>query len=358
MLIQDVETFLSYSLDERCESKEEMSFEAINSLNDLHLIDRFKICINDSKDSIIDKMKFAKRDLDYDSLKEKLQGTSLELYTIFLIKYQNQYISAQEAKKYVAEMLYKNYRDKHLEEIRYTDLLLFIQDKLDLSYGINITFTNVSRKKKEIRDCEYLKYIFDATKQYYIDKEYNTFNPTYDEALEKLRNPLFVSDLEQAYSSKKIDKNKIDIENIPNEVVEYFRNSITIKKEINEELLIAKKEKLEGYLKILEEAINPGRKFINQQVARFALNLSYLIRLERFIKQDEVDNIFDMKFMNKDLELIYDYVLFWGMKNKEDIGSGYTNVDNWIKTYKRQNPDSRNNINVKRINELRRKLRE
>lgn len=356
MLIDNVEILLAYMLEK---NKTVMvdTFVDINNFQDLSLSKRLKLCLNDREDSVIDKMKYEKRNLNYSELKAILFGTSLESFFDLLIEYHNKYESAQEAKKYIAELLYKNYRDNYSEEIKYTELLLFIEEKLGKSYGIDITFKNSSLKKIEIRDDEYLKYIYEATNKFYIDKGYNNLYLTHEEALDKLRKPLFVKDLKQAYEKCGLDQSLIDINNIPEEVIDYYSKTVYLKREVDRNFLIAKINDLHSRLKVFEETVNPGRKFINQEVSRYALNLSYLIRLERFITQDKVDNIFDMKLINKDLKLIYEYVLFWGMKKKEDIGSGYNNVDNWIRKYKELTPDAKNNINVIRINQLRAAIR-
>jgi hypothetical protein len=357
MLIENVEFLLSKFL-EKSETIMKETFIDVNSIEDLSLSKRLELCLNDRDDSYINKMKYEKRkNFNYYDFNDKFKKTILQPYIVLLVEYHNQYISAQEAKKYIAELLYKNYRDEHLDEIKYTELLLFIQEKLGKSYGIDITFKNSSLKKLEIRDGEYLKYIYDATKQFYLDKGFNNLYLTHEEALETLRQPIFVEDLKDAYEQCGLDPSLVDIDNIPAQVVDYYSKSVYTKKEVDKNFLTAKKNDLENRLKVFEETINPGRKFINQQVSRFALNLSYLIRLKRFIEQDEVNDIFDMKVKNEDLKLIYEYVLFWGMKNKEDIGSGYTNVDNWIKTYKKLNPEARNNVNVLRINQLRATIR-
>ena len=342
---------------EEIEKLNKISFQEIINLDDIDLVSRFILCLFEEKDELLLDMVYDNGEFDYQEFYEKFKDTAIKPFLHLLFEYQNLYFSLQEAKKELAETLYKNYRDAKIEQLKFTNLLLFIHEKLDLSYGINISFTNSSRKKIEIRDSEYLKYIYNSTIQFYVEKEFNYSNLTYDEAYDTLRSPIYKDNLIIAYETNGYKRAEIDIDNIPKSVIEYFAQTIARKRDVNYDFLIAKKREIENTLQVHKKNANPGRKFINQEVARIVLNVSYLIRLERFIYQDEYDTIFDMKFKNEDLELLYEYVLFWGLKSKEDIGSGFTNVDNWIKNYKKLNENSNSNINVIRINQLRNAIR-
>jgi hypothetical protein len=342
---------------EEIEKLNKISFQEIKNLDDIGLVSRFILCLFEDKDELLLEMDYVNSKYDFEEFYDKFKNTSLKPFLQLLFEYQNLYFSLKEAKEQLAETLYKNYKDSKIEQLKFTNLLLFIHEKLDLSYGINLSFTNSSRKKIEIRDSEYLKYIYNATIQFYVEKEFNLSDLTNDEAYEMLRRPIYNDDLIIAYETKGYNRSEIDIDNIPKNVIEYFAQTIARKRDVNYDFLIAKKREIENSLQILKKDANPGRKFINQEVARIVLNVSYLIRLERFIFQDEFNCIFDMKFKNEDLELLYEYVLFWRLKSKEDIGSGFTNVDNWIKNYKKLNENSKSNINVYRINQLRNAIR-
>jgi hypothetical protein len=335
------------------EKLNKISFQEIKNLDDIDLVSRFILCLFEEKDEILLDMVYDNSEYDYQEFYEKFKNTSLKPFLHLLFEYQNLYFSLKEAKEQLAETFHKNYRDANIDQLKFTNLLLFIHEKLDLSYGINISFMNSSRKKIEVRDSEYLKYIYNATIQYYIEKEFNYSDLSFEEAYEMLRSPNYKDDLIIAYETNGYKRADIDIDNIPNSVIEHFAQTIARKRDVNYDFLIAKKREIENTLQVFKKDANPGRKFINQEVARIVLNVSYLIRFERFILQDEYDNIFDMKFKNEDLELLYEYVLFWGLKSKDDIGSGFTNVDNWIKSYKKLNENSKSNINVNRINQLR-----
>lgn len=275
------------------------------SLNDFTLTQILNICMKDSTTTKFDDLTYSLRDLDYDYFRSILKGTSLEVFSEELINFQNEYFRKQEIKDKIIDILNQKYVETYREQLKFTELLIFLIEKGKGKYGIDISFADASKNKKIIRDNEYLQYIIKATKEYYVSKKYNYTQLTYDEALAKLQNPIFRKDLEDSYAITNQDVSNIDINNIPHQVVEYFAHSIITPRDITEDLLREIKRDNEEIVKNFEVKKNPGRQALNLPVGRLSLNLSYLIRLDRFIKQDEVNDIYQLKIKNEDLELIY-----------------------------------------------------
>lgn len=354
---ENEELFLEYALNKDKSTKVfTYNLDGIKSLEDISLIDRLKICLVGDVYYLY-QLIYTSKDIDYNHFSDILKGSSLFPYLDLLVEYQNLYFCNIETKEDVAKSLNENYRDVSKEEILFSKLLLHINEKLNLSYGINITFTNSSKKKIDIRNNDYLQYIYDATVKFYEDKGYNSQQLNRKEALKMMKKPIFRDDLIYSYKENGLPISNIDIKNIPESVIETFAGSITTQRKVTSDFLKAKISDSEQMLAACEKRAKVGRKYINKQIAIFVLNLSYLIRFDEFIHQNTYDDIFDMKIKNEELSLLFEYVTFWGMKNSEDIASGYNNVDNWIRKVKSSNPELRYSVNVTTINNIRTTIR-
>ena len=75
-----------------------------------------------------------------------------------------------------------------------------------------------------------------------------------------------------------------------------------------------------------------GAKPKNDSVASLAERLSYLIRLNRFLNQNEVNDISKFSISNKDCRLIHDYlVIFKLIPNQRERNNTTTTPENYIK---------------------------
>ena len=75
-----------------------------------------------------------------------------------------------------------------------------------------------------------------------------------------------------------------------------------------------------------------GAKPKNDSVASVAERLSYLIRLKRFLNQNEVNDISKFSISNKDCRLIHDYlVIIQLIPNQRERNNTTTTPENYIK---------------------------
>ena len=310
---------------------------------------RFKMCFykGDEHFSSLDNDSI-NDSYNYEKLIDILKENDLDVYSDLLINYQNNFFNYFEAESVV----YKLQDEIHgiiIKENNYTSLLKFLLENNDSNWGIKINFTNSNGDKITIRDKDVSNMIYDAFKSFYISLEMNKRPFTFEEAKEYLENPGNFDELEVAYNKyysigTEDVQEYIDNYKIPTEVIQYFKENTLKECMINKEFLDFTSKELENSMKNIKPKV--GRKIENIYNGELALDLSYLIRFQRFVLQDEYDNIYDMPILVKDLELIYKYFEFWGFENlkskssneknvSKELKSGYMNVSSWIEKYKK-----------------------
>jgi len=335
---------------------------------------RFKMCFfkGDEHFSSLENASL-KDSYNYGILRDILIENDLDVYCDLLIDYQNNLFDYFETESVVYKLL-DEIHGINIKENTYTRLLKFLYENIDSNWGIKINFTNLNGTKIDIRDKEVSNIIFDAFKSLYIRLEMNKRPFTFEQAKEYLEHPGNFQELVEAYdtyySIGEDDSEYVDSENIPTEVIQYFMDNTLNECMINKEFLEVRSKELESSI----EGIKPksGRKIENIYQGELALDLSYLIRFQRFVLQDEFENIYDMPISVKDLELIYEYFEFWGFENlkiktsaekvsRKELKSGYMNVSAWIVKYKNSRgkkfEDIVPNLNEIEINKYRKIVR-
>lgn len=323
--------------------------------------ERFRMCLHKGDYHFTANEDTILRDsYDYDSLKEFLKGSKLEPYGDLLIQYQNKFYDYKDTESEIYDEFREIINDKKQED-KFTNLLIFMNEYKDTNWGLNITFTNISNKKFDIRDNDLTNTIYELITYLYSETGMNKTKLTIDEAKELLIKPEYFDDLKYYYEECGFEHENIDINNIHEVVLKSFAESVSKEREVNDDFLIIKRKQLDKEM----EAIKPktGRKLENSTLGELAHDLSYLIRFERFVIQDEVEHIYDYKIENADLKLIYKYFNFWDLKtlksnvkNKEDnsdreLKSGFINVSTWISKHKAKRGKNFNDI-TPNINEI------
>lgn len=306
--------------------------------------ERFRMCMNkgDYHFTANDDA-FLRDSYDYGILAELLKKSELEPYIDFLIQYQNKLYDYKETESEIHGKL-RNIINDIKQEDKFTNLLIFLNDYKDTNWGLNIAFTNVYNTKIEIRDSKITKCFFEAVSNLYSELNMNRTRLTIEEAKNELMKPEFIDDLKELNLKCGFQHEDIDINNIPDAVLNDYAESISTEREINAEFFKTKRQELNVYMDQIKP--KPGRKRENIDLGELALDLSYLIRFQRFVLQDDVEHIYDYEISNNDLKLIFNYLNFWDLKtlkrnvkNKDEnsdreLKSGYINVSSWINSYK------------------------
>lgn len=309
--------------------------------------ERFKMCfykgdeyLNPIGNSNIDYK------LGYEELYKLLKDNELESYCDLLINYQNtlfEYFSVENTFRSIVSEIHAN----NSKEFKYVELLKFLYDNVESNWGVNIILTNNKGSRLEIRDKKVTSALIGSMKTLFtlLDMNRRPFN--YDEAIEYLKNPTNLDIVIKNYNMNsmkdEIKYENINIDNLPEELIQYLIDNFLNEKMINSTFINERYNELTTELE--NNKPKKGRKIENSYFGELALNLSYLIRFQRFVLQDEVEHIYDMPISKKDLELIYKYFEFWGIENlriksgnengaKKELKSGYMNVSAWIVKYK------------------------
>ena len=104
------------------------------------------------------------------------------------------------------------------------------------------------------------------------------------------------------------------------------------------------------YNKLVQLEIKTGAKPKNDKTAQFAERLSYLIRLDDFLKQTEIANFEKYSIRNKDYKLIYKILVFFEFIKELDNSDNTTTPESYIKALINNYRKNRKKHYVKRKN--------
>lgn len=318
-----------------------------NFYNKSTVIERFKMCFYKGEDVFFSIEEAYPNDFyNYELLRTLIANSELEAYFDLLVDYQINlfdYFAVENSLYNLLDEINAN-RNK---EFNYTKFLKFLYDNIESNWGVKVSLSNLKGERVEIRDEYVTKAILTSIKHLYFRLDMQRRPFTYDEAKEYLQNPTNLEELVINYNANnitgKFDKEHIDVENIPEILIKHLQDNYLNEKEITRFFINERYEELK-----ISKDFNkpkPGRKIENSYFGELALDLSYLIRFQRFVLQDEFENIYNMPISVKDLQLIYNYFEFWGienlkktpkkeMKGNNQLKSGYMNVSAWIVKHK------------------------
>ena len=168
---------------------------------------------------------------------------------------------------------------------------------------------------------------FDSSKsQYESQKEWDEYS-----VLMKVEKKIIEQTIDKEAIYNRVENGLLDLQNEEYadifDLLELYQSSFIVKEEITLEWL----ENRMKYLGIIK-AKKAGAKPKNDLLASKAEHFSYLIRLRRFINQDEYDDIEKFPISNADCRLIYDCFVFLGHL-EDNIGkNNSTKPENYIRS--------------------------
>lgn len=168
---------------------------------------------------------------------------------------------------------------------------------------------------------------FDNTKsQYEFQKEWDEYN-----VLMKIEKKLIEQTIDTEVIYNRVEKGLLDLQNEEYadifELIEHYQGSFIVKEEITLEWL----ENRMKYLGIIK-AKKAGAKPKNDLLASKAEHFSYLIRLRRFINQNEYTDIEKFPISNADCRLIYECFVFFGYLEDQVGKYNSTKPENYIRS--------------------------
>jgi hypothetical protein len=170
-----------------------------------------------------------------------------------------------------------------------------------------------------------------------LNKDYLSYDEAKDEIL-KLKDIEWIENWLEKYLTENdminynnlefsIDINKPE-EYIDNDMINMYSEEHFAKKEITVEFLYH----LYDQIKNDKRKKKAGAKPKNDNIASLAERLSYLIRLKRFLSQNEYHDISRYTIKNMDCRLIHDYLVFFGLiQNQKERKNTTTSPENYIK---------------------------
>ena len=170
-----------------------------------------------------------------------------------------------------------------------------------------------------------------------LNKDYLSYDEAKDEIL-KLKDVEWIEDWLEKYLTENNMMNynnlefSIDINNpeeyIDNDMINMYSEEHFADKEITVEFLYH----LYDQIKNDKRKKKAGAKTKNDNIASLAERLSYLIRLKRFLNQNEYFDISRYTIKNKDCRLIHDYLVFFGLiQDQKERKNTTTSPENYIK---------------------------
>ena len=235
-------------------------------------------------------------------------------------------------------------KEKKADNLELTNLLIFLLEENE--NGINVNFkSNLLNKSFNTKSNFLLKSIIDVLKNEYVTRKLNEVNLTDEEAeLELLaaEDRYWVREYMSRFSNIHYiheggcfyfeeydiytDEDNIQ-EYITTDMIEDYADEHYKFADITIELLKEKQIELSSKLKK-----KVGAKAKNDNIANISERLSYLIRLNRFIKQDKCNDISEYPLSNKDCRLIHDYLTFYDLiPDQNSKTTTTTTPENYIK---------------------------
>jgi hypothetical protein len=231
------------------------------------------------------------------------------------------------------------------EELELTELLIFLLEEKEK--GICLNFKSATKNKNiNTKNSFITTAITNKLIEEYDNRNLNEVNLSYDEAEWELLNVIDLqwirsyierfegvvqTDIDNDIYYFEVYDAAINIHDIENyidaEMIEKYAEEHYTKAEITLEFL--KDRGVELKSKVKKKA---GAKAKNDNIASISERMSYLIRLERFMNQNEYKDISKFPISNKDCRLIHDYLVFFNlMPDQRKKCNTTTTPENYIK---------------------------
>lgn len=250
-----------------------------------------------------------------------------------------------------------------MEELELIELLIFLF--IENANGIKSTFKSNKYKKSINSNSPFItSLIIEALIKEYENRKYNLVNLSFEEARDEIENLIdkywirnYIERISDIFQPNLYD----DIffvdgydEPMDLEATEYYMDDNMIEEyaedhykqsDVNLELLIEKRDKIKS--RIIK---TPGAKPKNDHIAKLAERLSYLIRLDRFLSQNNCDDIITFPIKNEDCRQIHNYLAFFQLiEDQRTKTNTTTSPENYIKAlirnyrkYRKQEIDNQN----------------
>lgn len=280
---------------------------------------------------------FLKHFKDYNNKESIFNGDYLD----YIIKYRSEFVTYDEDGLASIDTSSKEIKAENLE---LTQLLIFLLEEIET--GINVNFkSNILNNSFNTKSDLIIKSIINVLINEYVARKLNKVNLTYEEAelellaaedeywvrdyMTRIENVHYIHEGLCFYFEdfdQYIDERDIQ-EYISTEMIEEYADDHYKFAEISLDLLKEKQTELSSKLRK-----KVGAKAKNDNIANLSVRLSYLIRLNRFLLQDEYNDIYEFPLSNNDCRLIHDYLTFYDLIPDQNSKTNTTSSsENYIK---------------------------
>jgi len=295
---------------------------------------------------------YIEKGIDVEAFKTLMIKNDLGEYTIILLCYITEVYFSAKVKEYVQKhtVKTKEAEKKRNHEIELTQSLQFLLSKND-GECTSLTF-HKSRKSHTMSNQLILKSIVDNLILEFKSNDYDKVELTYDEAKVMMAtNDEWAKGLFCEVNLGSVNEpNIVEVEFT--EAIEDFASSTTKEVEIDVDFLSKKLEIL------TKNSTKKGAKITNYRIASLCNDLSFLKRIDRYLLNDEIEYLENVKLINNDCRFIHDCLVFF--KIIEDKSKTLTKSlpENYIRALLKQKKqdefdDDINRAKNKRINDLR-----
>ena len=276
-------------------------------------------------------------DYNYNELERLLIKTDLEQYTSFLYSYglfnklyKDQLFSLDNLEGF--EITYAK------EEKELLELLIFLLSDTDSDIAFRLKRGDKTADSFSFSNDKIKFGFIEMIKNQYVNSDFNEENLTPAEAEDEIHN-MYDKEWIQLYIEKSLaeaDERVFypqittfsDIEGfLDDDMINEYAYEHFTKREITLDYLKAKLDQYNN--KYVTKA---GAKPKNDDLSRAKELLSYLIRLNRFLNQNECNDIEVFPIQNKDCILIYDYLLFFDLIDDLSSNTNTTKPHNKIRS--------------------------
>lgn len=221
------------------------------------------------------------------------------------------------------------------------DTLIYLLENKNSAVNIVLKSGNLKNNNFKTQNNQITGAFIEGLKLNLKEKGLNKDYLSYDEAkveILKLKDVEWIEDWLEKYLTENnmmnynnlefsIDINKPE-EYIDNDMINMYSEEHFAEKEITVEFLYH----LYDQIKNDKRKKKAGAKPKNDNIASLAERLSYLIRLKRFLSQNEYHDISRYTIKNKDCRLIHDYLVFFGLiQDQKERKNTTTSPENYIK---------------------------
>lgn len=334
---------------------------------DIPVADLFEICMKNNLEDI-STYKQKRIQSQYKEFKERVLAKTKEInkhkniyidieqYSGVLYDYQVAWLRFRKGRENFIDTFDKNYIKPFELAKLYSPVIKMLMINIESNCEVDIKITDIHDKSFRIKDQAVSNLLLKALVKNFKKLELNESRFTAEEAITFIKNPINREAVKEFSHVADLDFNTIDTDKPPQALIDKVTNSLVRPRDVTLDFLDAKIKELE---KVNMKSPKPQSKI--KYLAPLALDLSYLIRLESFILQDECDHIYNFSLRNKECELILEYFAFWKLVDLNNITSSYVYISTLINTYKKKrgpfDPINNYKPNEKAIDDLRIELR-